>query len=296
MIKATSDKQANIRNWLLNAPARFTLWMTIVGAILVGISYIPKLMTIPFIDSIVMAVFIVALFLSIRDLIKHLPHNDMYHTDFVAIINGYKITSLFVFGVWLWLAFLVSKNTNLVSDTTTISHEQLLFSVLIKPVWFILGSYLLGLWISGIYAKYKRAQKIGFTPWKIILTMPFCFMLTWMPGYLTADKKQQSNITIKSKWYRKFNNWVLSSNSKMLFMFLTLFIFTNILFAQTFKLIIFTFILFLIYMFWKSIVKANFSKHMDSSYIWTGIMLNLSMLILFIRGILPVIIMTFGQH
>lgn len=295
MIKTIKNSKSTLKTWLLDKPARFTLWMFLISAVLIGISYVPKLMMIPFMDSLIMLVFLAVLLLSIYDLIKHLPHDNMPHTDFIAIMNGYKIISLLIFGIWLWLALWVSRDIRLATTDVT-SHVSVTLSVVIKTVWFILGGYLLGLWISGIYAKYKRAKEIGFDTWKIILTMPFCFMMTWMPGYLVTDKKQQSNITIKSKWYKKFTDWVLSNNYRTLFVFLVFFVFANVIFSQTVQLVIFTLILFLIYMFWKSVAKENFSKQMNVGYIWTGIILNISMLILFVKNVSPIIAMIFGHY
>jgi hypothetical protein len=52
--------------------------------------------------------------------------------------------------------------------------------------------YLIGVALSGIYAKYKRATTLGIKPWKVILSMPFAFLLMWTPGYLIKDKDTKS--------------------------------------------------------------------------------------------------------
>ncbi len=288
MIQKNSNSKTNLRTWLFKSPVRFALWMLITGAILVGITYIPTIMNLAHLDTITMIATMVIFWFAVMDLIKHLPNHKMYHDDFVAVINGYKITSLILFAAWLT----ITKHTDMGVITSPVmtnvpqSTVSPWFTYSMKILWYMTGVYLLGLWISNIYVKFKRAVAMGFSKWKIVLTMPFCFMLTWMPGYITADTKQQTYLNIKSKWYARFNKWVLANQNNTLFTFLVLFVFAQMLFSKHIESSVFTLFLFAIYMFWKSIVQKNFSKQMNNWYIWTGIIMNIVMSVMFIRLLL----------
>ena len=245
-------------------------------------------MIIKIIEQITLLVTLSILGFATFDLIKHLPHHKMCQNDFIAIINGYKIISIIMFAIWIGITGLWSPEFMPITSTIGKSHPALpvlspTMIVIAKSIWYIIGVYLLGLWISNIYVKYKRAKEVGFSGWKIVLSMPFCFVMTWMHGYLTTDSKQQTHLIIKSKWYERLNKWVLSNQNNTVFMFLVLFVFTKMLFFKQYETSLFLLLLFAIYMVWKKIAQKNFTKQTNGWYIWTGIITNLVMSILSIR-------------
>jgi len=293
MVKDTKNTKLTLKTWLFDKPARFTAWILVFSTLMYGFSYIPAIIKIPAIDIISIVITLVAFIFITRSLIKDLPYKNVSHGDFTAIINGYKILSLVLFTAWMGLTSLMNactpsrmfitdiKTGNIIPDQTHFVISPTLFNI-IEIIWFVVAVYLLGIWISNIYVKYKRAKDMGLSGWKVILSMPFTFIMTWMPGYLISDKKQ-SNLTIKSNWYSRFNKWVISNINNTLFMFLLLFIFTNLFISTHISTVLFPLMLFAIYMLWKTITKESFVKHMNRGYIWTAILINLFMVISFIR-------------
>lgn len=291
MVKTTQNIKTTLKTWLWNKPARFTGWALIFGVLFFGASYIPNIEKIPAVDIAICIITIVAFVFMVRDLIKNLPYKNINHSNFVAITNAYKLLSVLVFSGWMGLTFLMNKckpsDIHPYSVSTDINQAyfvipRTLFSI-IEIIWFVVAAYLLGLWISNIYVKYKRAKDTGLSGWKVILSMPFTFMMSWMPGYLSADKKNQSGLTIKSRCYDIFNKWVVSNSNNTLFVFLLLFIFANLFVSTHLSTIFFPLILFAIYMLWKTVTKESFTKHINRGYIWTAIIINILMLISFIR-------------
>lgn len=290
MINKTQNIKTTLKTWLWDKPARFTGWVFIFTALFYAGSYIPNIDKIPAIDAICLGISLITIVFLIRSLIKSLPYKNINHGNFVAMTNGYKLLSLTLFGVWMGLTMLMNrcKPSDIVISSvsaeinkTYLVIPRTLFSM-IEIVWFVVAVYLLGLWISSIYVKYKRAKDMGLSGWKVILSMPFTFIMSWMPGYLTSDKKQ-SNLTINSKWYNIFNKWVISKPNTTLFVFLVLFVLTNLFISTNLATVLFPLMLFAIYMLWKTITKDTFSKHINRGYIWTAIVINLLMVMSFIR-------------
>lgn len=290
------NTKSTLTTWLWNNPARFTGWMLIVSAIFVGISYIPSIMNINAIDFIGLGLMALSIIFIARNLIKHLPYKNISHSDFVAILNGYRLLSMILFTGWAGLGFIMNKTTTFegpITDAATGNiveyiHISETLNNIIQIIWFVLAVYLLGIWISSIYVKYKRAKDMGISGWKIIFSMPFTFMLSWMPGYFDTDKKQ-SNVIIKSTWYDKFNKWIIANKNNTLFTFLLLYIFAGLFLSPTASIIAFPLILFAIYMLWKSVTKDSFDKRINNGYAWMSMTINIFMIIMFIWQIIPYI-------
>lgn len=298
MVKQNQNTKSTLKTWLFNKPAKFAIWFSIIGIILFGISYIPGIEKIQAITPISITIFLVTIICLTRNLIKQLPYKNINHADFVALTNGYKLTSIILFAGWITFTFFMNKckPSQIFVQDATINNALLGNGYIIIPkalfttleiIWLVIAAYLLGLWISNIYVKYKRAKDTGLFGWKVILSMPFTFIMSWMPGYLTTDNHQTPSLTIKSNWYSKFNKWVVLNNNNTLFMFLLLFVFSNVLISSHPSTILFPLILFAVYMLWKTVAKNNFSKHLNRGYIWLAIILNISMLIMFIKNMFP---------
>ena len=153
------------------------------------------------------------------------------------------------------------------------------FSVLLSL--FVL--YLIGLAICGIYAKYKRATTIGISPWKVILSMPFGFLLMWTPGYLIKDKNVKTSLDIKSNWYNRFNKWVMDNSYNLIFVFL-FFLFCKGIIAGISTVILY-FALLIIYALWYAKHKSDFMQNINRGYALTAVIINIAILLAFIYGI-----------
>ena len=206
-------------------------------------------------------------------MIKKLPHDKMYRNDLVAIVNGGAFISILSS---LLLLFVPNGQ-----DIKT----KVLWLYVMHPTIFtigviiltLVGLYLIGLAIAGVYAKYKRCREMGISPWKIIFSMPFAFFLLWTPGYLIEEKTKKSNLQIKSKWYANLNKWILKNFNNTLFIFLLI-----LLLKTTFAGIptmLLTAALLIIYTLWYVKHKSDFIKNINNGYALTSVGINIAIVI-----------------
>ena len=176
------NKKSSLLNLLVKKPLLFAgLTFITSAAIVLGYSLIASLLNTttawPMYVLLLMAFIWVVYYV-----IKKLPHSNMYHGDFVAITNGY---SLIIIAISIIAMITTNKDVLLL-------QRDIMWLYLLHPTMFWIVSiftlaiflYMTGIAVCGIYAKYKRAREIGISPWKIICSMPFAFLLMWTPGYL----------------------------------------------------------------------------------------------------------------
>lgn len=207
--------------------------------------------------------------------IKKLPKHDMYRDDFIAITNGCSGLSILI---TLLSVMIIGYNANTIQYKLMwmyAFHPTILLIIAILAA--LLYLYMFGVMISNIYARYKRAVKIGISKYKVIASMPFGFFLTWIPGYLIPEKNQNTNIEIKTKWYSKFNKWVVANSNNTLFAFL-MFVLLNNAMGGAISLLLTGFLL-AIYALWNLKYKTTFMKNIDKYYALTAICINMAMLI-----------------
>ena len=266
---------SQLKQWLFNKPAVFSVMF--FGLITVLALLYSVIQTFFGFNSFtpIYFIFAISFIYSVYYMIKKLPHDNMYQSDFIAITNGASIISIAssiiaisVFGLY-----------------GSLFQRQMMKLYFFHPVIFgivfltitLVSLYILGVAISGVYAKYKRATTMGISPWKVILSMPFAFLLLWTPGYLIEEKKQKSNLVIKAKWYSRFNNWVMSNFSNILFVFL-FFVFAKTVIAGL-PTLIYTCALLIIYAIWYKKHKSDFVKNINAGYALTCIGINLAMIL-----------------
>lgn len=273
-------KYVQLKQWLFTKPVMFALTF-ICSFLVLGLiwSCFDMLFFTPTLLS-TSAILVLSCIISAWYMIKKLPHSEMHQHDFIAISNGvYLISILFTLIAVFTGTFygrIIQQKMMLVYMTA-----PSMFTV-IGMVFVFISLYLTGVMIAGIYAKYKRATTIGISPWKVILSMPFSFLLIWTPGYLIEEKKQSSNLEIKSKWYIRFNNWVISDFSNILFVFLFFVLFRS--FIGGLSMIILTVAMLILYALWYTKHKKDFIKNINRSYALSCVLINLAILIpLFIK-------------
>ena len=208
-------------------------------------------------------------------IIKKLPHTDMNQNDFVAITNGAGIISIAASFLAIILAMVYSNVSQHGILTLYMFHPLKFYTLVLLTLFSSL--YLIGVAISNIYAKYKRAVTLGISPWKVILSMPFAFLLMWTPGYLVKGKDGKSGLKIKSSWYNKLNKWVLSNFNNTLFAFVFLLFFKSVI-AGTMTLVLAT-ISLIIYTLWYVKHKSDFVANINNGYASTAVCINLAILI-----------------
>ncbi len=266
---------SQLKQWLFNKPAVFSImFFGLITVLALAYSVIQTLFHFEAFTPLYF-IFAISFLYSVYYMIKKLPHDKLYQSDFIAITNGASIISI-VSSIIAISAFGLYG---------PLFQRKMMMLYLLHPVIFgivflsvtLVSLYVLGVAISGVYAKYKRATTIGLTPWKVILSMPFAFLLLWTPGYLVEEKTRKSNLVIKAKWYTRFNNWVVSNFSNILFIFL-FFVFAKAVIAGL-PTMIYTCALLIIYAIWYTKHKSDFIKNINNGYALTCIGINLAMLL-----------------
>lgn len=268
-------EKTQLKSWLLTKPITFMLWFLILGLILsFGYSVIQSVFGF---ESMIPLYVLLALtfILPACYMIQKLPHDKMNQSDFVAITNGAGIISIIASLAAILTVGGYGKNIQRDMMILYVSHPTM-FYILLSFI-MLTSLYLIGLAISGIYAKYKRATTLGISPWHVILSMPFTFLLMWTPGYLIKDKEIKSGLEIKSHWYSKLNKWVLSNFGNTLFVFLLLIFFKSLI-AGTATLVL-AIISLIIYALWYTKHKSDFIKNINQGYALTAVCINLAILL-----------------
>ena len=267
-------EKTKLKSWLLIKPLMFTLWCLILGTIL-GFAY-------SFIQSIfnfeskipLYVICALTLVLPACYTIQKLPHEKMNQSDFIAIINGAGFISIIASFIAILTFGFYGGNLQRDMLMMYISRPATFYSLLLFV--FVSSLYLIGVALSGIYAKYKRATTIGISPWRVILSMPFTFLLMWTPGYLIQDKEIKSELEIKSSWFKKLNKWVLANFNNTLFMFLLLLFFKCVI-SGTATLVL-SALLLILYVLWYVKHKSDFIKNINKGYALTAVGINLAIL------------------
>ena len=266
-------KNNQLKQWLFNKPVLFSLMFIGLGLIFSIIHSLVS-MVIPIESSLPLTLmFAFSFIFSAYYMIKKLPHDKMNRNDLVAIVNGGAFISI----LSSLLLLFVPNGQNAKTQVMLLYMMHPNIFMIGVVVITLIGLYLIGLAISGIYAKYKRCVEMGVSPWKIILSMPFAFLLLWTPGYLINDKAKKSNLLIKSQWYSKLNKWILKNANNTLLVFLLI-----LLFKTTFAGIptmLLTISLLVIYTLWYVKHKSGFIKNINNGYALTAVGINIAIVI-----------------
>lgn len=284
-------KKTTLKTWLFTRPFQFALRMLV----LIVITWVPRLfptINMPLFNYITLALAVCIFAWAAYKLAKSLPLKEISQKDFVALVNGYRITIL----ATLFIFFCYNALTGyLFSSLWFFKMPQLATRILFESFGMIqtfIMMFILGAALSGIYVKYRRARIMGLSPWQIILTMPFTFIMSWMPGYLIEDKSTKTNVQIKSNWYSKFTKWTIKNSVNTTFVFLFLILLSNVVLTRDITTLMFPLILFLIFSLWNT--KPNFKTNMNRGYAWLAIILNLIMVAFTIYTIYQMFMMPHG--
>ena len=209
-------------------------------------------------------------------MIKKLPHDEMPQKDFIAITNGASIISIASSIIVMITLAIIGHGIKMKMMMMYLLHPTMFLLILLSLALVTL--YVFGVAISGVYAKYKRITTMGVSPWKAILSMPFAFLMLWTPGYQIEEKgNKKSNLLIKSKWYNRFNNWVISNFSNILLVFLVLLFAKGVIAGLT--TLVLTITLLIIYTLWYVKHKSDFVKNINKGYALTSVGINIAILI-----------------
>ncbi len=270
MARKTSQ---SILNWLLWQPLKFALISLILTMLFtVILATFNSNYGLP----MTLAVLIAMICAAILTLYK-LPNKNMTQRGFVALNNVQMITAATAFII---SAYFIATYQNEI--TTKLIIFSTLKSTLFTGIIIMAGlfyMYLCGLFVTNLYVKYIRCREMGISPWKIICSMPFGFGLLWTGGYLIADdKKSDSSVVIRTKWYSKFTNWIVSSPAYTTLLFCIITIYSG--FFYGFKSVTLTLILAIISALWFRMAgRAKFNQQKNGIFAYFAIVINIAIII-----------------
>lgn len=277
MKKEKITNGTRLKTWLLNKPIVFTF--AFLGLSFLSYLICSAIQTILGFESLtpLFILFVISFALSTYYALRKLPHDKMSQEDLIAITNGAGLISVIA-------SFVAILGMIFVPDTLKFrmsilymlhSHTTLFFCLTVLLILF--SFYLIGVAVSGIYAKYLRATTLGISKWKVILSLPFTFLLMWTPGYLLKGKDTKSTLEIKCNWYTKFNKWVMSNSGNILFMFLLLLFCKSAISGwPTFALSV---TLLIIYTLWYTKHKSDFIKNINKGYALSAVGINIAIIL-----------------
>lgn len=199
-------KQQNTKNrifsWIIGMPIKFACitFVSYIALILLSAAVGWYSISAWFLSAILSV--IIAGFVSLRKI----SHDNLDRYSFIALNN----IQMFLYSILL--IFITPHSDTIYGfmfKTLSMTLPQIIVIVLAGLFYF----YLIGLWLSNIYAKYLRIRAMNVPAWKAIFSVPFGFAMLWMPGYLMQSEKDSAPVlTIPCATYDKFTRWILKSS------------------------------------------------------------------------------------
>lgn len=273
-------KSITLLDWLLWKPIKFSV-ITFLMMIGVGFIYavIPSLIFNGGTESksLLTILLAVAFAVSAYLMLRKMPSDNLDRKSFVAINNAqiFFTSAAFIIST---LIIVANANTIMLKLLLMPTHSSASFiAIIVVAALFYL--YLCGLFIANLYLKFRRCRTLGISPWKILCSMPLGFGLLWIPGYILPDvKKGKQTLQLKTKWYNKFTDWVLSNTVNTIIVFIALVTFSGFFFG--FNSILLTLFLAVIFAIWLNIYgKDGFGKILPHKYASFAIILNIILII-----------------
>ncbi|MCQ2599138.1 MAG: hypothetical protein MJ187_02030 [Alphaproteobacteria bacterium] len=187
----------NLKNWIFKYPVQYMLYTLGFELIVFAIALLLQHTLYNGAPNPLMAIILVTLpfIVSAIIMIKKYPRDNFNQYQFVGLCNA--IT--FVGGGFLILSAMVSAITQQISQTVAIIGIV---------IFSLLALYAVGLSLCDFYIKFRRIRSFNIPTWKILCTWPFAYSMMWIPGYMTSDKNNKSDIT-KNNWYAKFTRHII---------------------------------------------------------------------------------------
>lgn len=200
---------------------------------------------------------------------SRLPRDKMSRHAFVSINTMTLFTLSLLF---LILIYTILANPAIVLTMLLLPTVQ---SMIIFGMMTLILLYLVGLFISNIYAKICRIRTMNIPTWKTILSIPFGFSALWIPGFfLDIPLAKTSDTLIKSKWYKKLIDLICSHQLYLSLTFTLLTIMSILFYGATQPLL--TIVLALIYGIWQiQIGRQKFTTSIPKKYATTAVIINL---------------------
>lgn len=273
----SKQRSQSMISWILWNPLKFALCsfllFVLVGAVLGYISQSMPISNSIFNTSLIV-VFIISAFLMFRAM----PRDGLDRFSFIALNNAQNVIVSVAFAILT--ALIVTHANEIMFKLMLIETHASASFVAIMSVVAIFYLYLCGLFLSNVYAKFRRGRAMGLKSWQIICTMPMCFSLVWVPGYLLPDneKSPSRKVHIKSSWYTKLTEWIVSGRIKTITSLIVVILLSGLFFGL--NAIALTLTMAVISAIWIRVSgQKNFTKHIGGKYAWFAIIMNIILLV-----------------
>lgn len=283
-MKKQSGQPISLMSWTLWRPLRFAI---ISFAIMCGVGalyslIVPHIMATPIMWPL-WVLFGICLGGTTYLMLRRMPRGDLSQRGFIALDTLQIIVMyLALFGTVL----VATQLQRIAYQMMMAGHAGNTWFVITVAVVSIFALYMVGLGLSNLYAKFRRARSIGVPTWAAILSMPFSFGLLWIPGYILPDATTpESCVTIRPKWYEKLSQKIADNiiASTLAFVILTL---VSGLLAGMQTLLV-TGIILAAFFAWTAIYGlAKFKKNISGAYSIFAVCTNIIMIIASIALIL----------
>lgn len=276
-MKKQSGQPISLMSWTLWRPLRFAI---ISFAIMCGVGalyslIVPHIMATPIMWPL-WVLFGICLGGTTYLMLRRMPRGDLSQRGFIALDTLQIIVMyLALFGTVL----VATQLQRIAYQMMMAGHAGNTWFVITVAVVSIFALYMVGLGLSNLYAKFRRARSMGVPAWAAILSMPFSFGLFWIPGYILPDTTTpESCVTIRPKWYDKLSQKIADNiiASTLAFVILTL---VSGLLAGMQTLLV-TGIILAAFFAWAAIYGvAKFKKNIGGAYSLFAVCTNIIMII-----------------
>ncbi len=140
-------------------------------------------------------------------LIRRLPSDTLDRHSFVTLNTAQNIVS---FIVSLFTVFVLAKTLQTMFIQTYLSGHISTGTIIAIFATLTAGIFVLGTFIASMYSIFLRMRKLNVPMWKLIVTLPFGYILLWFAGFMTDDARKTKTPVIETKkqWYAKLINWI----------------------------------------------------------------------------------------
>ena len=265
-----------LRSWLLGTPIFFAItsfMLMVLVTIIAGLFLPDTASTLTTIGVLISISTLLSAILALRRLSGH-------KMDRLSFINIHNAQSFIIIGAsflsLIMATYLMSIKFWLFTMLQTKSGAIL--SIILAIVMVFVSLYITGIALCNFWAKFWRGIDMKIPAWKIILSIPFGFSMTWIPGYFIPNKDiKNATVPANYAWYKKLSNWVMSSPRNTGIMFCTLVLLSGL--ATGLSSVLLTFTFAMLFSIWVLQIGAKkFEKNIGGTYSTIAVIINIIMI------------------
>lgn len=264
-----------MKTWLLWNPLKFVLYSCLISLIIMAIFSLAFPESGPVLSMLIMLGFMIAMGITFWQI----PRDNLDQRSFVALTNAQIVIGALLLAAFA--AFITFHYDWILLKIMWLDTHSKSSLALVLIISFILLLYIIGLYGTSIYLKYRRCRTMGIRPWKIICSMPLGFALLWAPGYILSDLHNPTPLVqIRPKWYSKFTNWLIMRPLSICISFIVIISCSRMFVGP--DLTITTIALTTLFAIWLAVVgKKKFRANIGDKYATFAVIVNIILLITF---------------